>query len=337
MGPRAEQARKGPSRFVIGLTVFTALAFGLYTALWMMGARTVKNAVLTFVDEQRAAGVSLTHGAIKSEGFPFLLRTRIIGIDWQAPQMGHWRADGLYIDALPYAFDRVIFSPQGKQVLRVAALPPPYRDWTGSGETIRASIGRDRQKGWAFILDVKTLLLAADAGPARLSLGDLIVNIHPDDLDGEDLLVSALAGSAQWADGEARAGLTALELVAVVSDYITLNPEAPQGWAGTGGTVRIERLLVADNPAQLTATGDLSLDPSGQPTGRIETLLQKPGNFIVSLGALGALDADARAAAMGGLAVASLAGGGNIKNIFTLENGEILVDGVPLTPQAPSR
>ncbi|MEL6113187.1 MAG: DUF2125 domain-containing protein [Pseudomonadota bacterium] len=335
MTHKSATKKKAPSRFVIGLTIFTVIAFGLYTVFWFMGARTIKKSVVAFVEEQRAAGSVLTHGAIKSEGFPFLLRTRIDDIDWQMPDAGQWRADALYIDALPYAFDRVIFSPQGTQSLSVPTLAAPYQNWTGSGETIRASIGRDAHTGWAFILELKTLLLAANANPARLTLADLIVNIHPDQSDGDTLLLTALSGDLQWTEGQAKARLTAVELEAALTDYLTLDLEAPQVWADNGGMIRLDRLRIADDPAQLTATGRLGLDPAGQPRGQIETVLEKPAPFLETMTSLGLIDTDNRAAISGGLAMASLAGGGRIKSVFMIEKGAVLMDGVPLGERAP--
>ncbi|MEO1137587.1 MAG: DUF2125 domain-containing protein, partial [Pseudomonadota bacterium] len=79
-----------------------------YFLLWRAGAAEMKKAVAAWVEDQRAAGLVVSHGDLEAEGFPFFLRLHIADPDIAAPGVWRWRTERLTLDALPYDLNRLI-------------------------------------------------------------------------------------------------------------------------------------------------------------------------------------------------------------------------------------
>ena len=324
-----------PRKFLYIMMAISIIALVIYTVLWMMGARGIKAAVDDFVVQQRANGMIVEHGAVRSTGFPFLLRTHIENVQMGQPDLWHWRSEALFIDALPYALDRMIFSAAGDQRLEVASLQTPYNIWTGNGDMVRASIAHNKDTQWAFVFQIEAASFLSDQGHAEISTRKLVVNVAP--LKGELTTIGAslAADHVQWhmpiSEENKNMPIDRLEIALDVSHTDQFKDENTlRQWAGEGGAVNLHRFVMSDLPAHLAANGAVTINSQGELTGAMTSVLQKPANFLTSLDMIGLVPADQKDAMTAALALSSLAGGGQIKTVFEFRDGQVLANGAPV-------
>jgi len=100
-----------------------------------------------------------------------------------------------------------------------------------------------------------------------------------------------------------------------------------RGWGAENGKAILQRFVLTEAPAKLTANGTLGVDRNGHLDGGIDTTLIKPGNFIAMLDRSGALKATQKDALTTGLAMSALAGGGKTKTLFEFRDGQVFANG----------
>ncbi|MHA7872551.1 MAG: DUF2125 domain-containing protein, partial [Hyphococcus sp.] len=147
-----------------------------YYLLWRAGAAEMKTAVADWAEAQRAAGLEVSHGALKADGFPFFLRVHVAAPAIEAPGAWAWRGDRLSLDALPYDLNKLIFSPRGEQIVSVEN----YDEWRITAADLRASIARDGAQGWVFSMNVADAVARRPADGAAASLGTLVFDLAPE-------------------------------------------------------------------------------------------------------------------------------------------------------------
>jgi len=325
--PSPEQAKRLKRRWlyipfaVAGIVVFA------YYLLWSAGAREMKAAVDDWVAEQREAGLTVSHGAIKAGGFPFFLRVHILEPDIASPDSWRWRGEKLSLDALPYDLNKLIFSPVGDQVVALNR----YGTWRATADDMRASIARDKLRGWVFSLNIADAKATREEDGAEASLGSLVFDLAPDTA-ASDTLTLTLAASAMQVKAAAESyDVAALQTVSSLSQTHLLNGvDAGAAWRAAGGALTVTGLFIEIEETQVSAAGVIRLDENQYPAGVMNTEIANPAGFARMLGKAGALSHNEAEAAAAGLSLMAFAGGGRIDAPIEMKNGRAEIAGVKI-------
>ncbi len=325
--------RRWGTRWVVGLWIAGAIIVAAYYALWRAGAGAMETAVADWVNDQRAAGLVVEHGAVERDGFPFFLRVHIDAPHIEQPGVFSWNAERLSLDALPYDLNRLIFSPSGQQRFSADRLG----EWRYSADDIRASVANDKTRGWVFSMNIENAV-AAGADGAEARLASLIYDLAPAADAPTTLTLNSVGAGFSFRDGQREIAVDTMESSISVSEtqFIT-GYDAASNWRNAGGAVQIHGLNAAVDDARLSVSGVISLDDENRPRGALTTTLEKPAGLAALLAASGALDAEEADAAMAGLALAAMAQGGRIEAPIELHAGAATIAGFKIAdlPAAP--
>lgn len=321
--------------FLYAMMAISIVLCVIYTLLWMMGARGIKTAIHDFVIEQRANGMIVEHGAVTSKGFPFLLRTRIENVHMGQDALWDWRSEAVFIDALPYALDRMIFSAVGDQRVHLDQGQAPFNIWTGRGATLRASIASKKDTQWAFVLQIEQASFISQKGEATMSADKLVVNIAPLARELTSIGASLAADKLSWqrknVTPRVNVPIDRTEIALNISHTDELGDDGDlRQWGAMGGVLTLDHFVINDLPATLSAAGFVGVNENGQANGQFNTVLSKPANFLTSLDQLGLVPPNQKDALTTGLAISSFAGGGTIKTLFEIRGGQVLANGAPI-------
>ncbi|WP_428407551.1 DUF2125 domain-containing protein [Hyphococcus sp.] len=302
-----------------------------YLMLWRYGAAEMKSAVSDWVEDQRAAGVEVSHGALKADGFPFFLRLHIEDPYIAAPETGAWRTERLTIDALPYDLNRLIFSTRTEQFVSLAG----HGDWRMSAEDFRISIANDKRRDWVFAATIGGATARRDEDGATASVGSLILDLSPEETDKTILTLSVLATEAQVTAGGKNIALDKLQTVVAASEAYALAD--PDLWRKAGGALQIKGVFAQLEEARFAAAGTLRLDGEGRPQGDLRTEIIAPAPFVHLLGDAGVIAPEDVESAAASLTLASIAAGGKLTAPIEFKDGAAHVAGVRLTGVASGR
>ena len=311
-------------RWLIGVWIAAAIIMAGYYALWRYAAGVMETSVVDWVEDQRAAGLTVNHGAIKRDGFPFFLRVHIDAPHIDSPGAFSWNAERLSIDALPYDLNRLIFSPSGKQRLAAEAIG----DWAYSADDIRASIANDKKRGWVFSMNIDSArAVGADGAESRIE--SLVYDLAPAADAPTTLTLNLIGAGYSFRDTQRAIAVDLLEtsLSASQTDFLT-GPNAATRWRNAGGAVNIHGFNAAIDEARLSVSGSISLDEENRPDGVLTTILTKPAGLAGALAASGALSAEEADATIAGLTLAAMAQGGRIETPIELHAGAATIAGV---------
>jgi len=307
--------------------VVAAIVVVAYTMLWSAGAAQMKSAVLDWIEDQRDAGLTVNYSDIVSDGFPFFLRVHIDDAEIASTNGWRWRGERLSLDALPYDLNRLIFSPQGEQVLTVEG----FGEWRVIAADLRASIANDKARGWVFSMTVSEASAYRDADGASASLQSLIFDLAPDE-GVETTLVLNLAASNFSAEvnGE-RYSLAELKTMTSAShSNLLLVSDGAALWRQKGGALTISGFFADIEGARFSVSGAIHLDANDYPAGAINAEIINPVNFARLLGKAGAISHAEAEAAAAGLSLMALAGGGKIAAPIDLKGGKAQIAGVKI-------
>lgn len=310
-------------RWLIGVWIAAAVIMAGYYAMWCYAAGVMETSVNEWVDEQRAAGLTIDHGAIQRDGFPFFLRVHIDAPQITSPGAFAWQAERLSIDALPYDLNRLIFSPSGTQRITADALG----DWSYSADSIRASIANDKKRGWVFSMNVDNAS-ATGADGAAGGLESLIYDLAPSADAPTTLTLNLVAAGYSFRDAQRDIAIDQLETSVSLSQTDFLNGHDPATrWRDAGGALNIHGLNVLIDEAQLSVSGSVSLDRENRPEGVLTTIVTKPAGLAGALAGSGALSREEADAAIAGLTLAAMAQGGRIEAPIKLHAGAATIAG----------
>lgn len=323
----ADQAKRMPRRWLYIPFAIAAVIVFAYFLLWRAGAVQMKAAAEAWVEDQRAAGLEVSHGAMKASGFPFFLRVEIEAPEIAAPDVWRWRGEELFLDALPYDLDKLIFSPEGEQILWADG----YGEWRARAADIRASIERDSARGWRFAMNIDGGEAVSADNAARISLAALVADLAPAPDEPATLSlnlaaegVKSMAAGHNYGPGDIRTMITLSH-----TDWLT--PPAPAAqWRDAGGSLAITGLSAEFEDATLSLAGALNLDAASYPAGRLQAEIANPAGFAALLGQAGALSEQDAEAAAAGLTLMSFATGGKLSAPIEFKNGEAQIAGVKL-------
>ena len=323
--------RTKPPFYMIPILIIGLVIIG-YSIAWHKASWVMEEKIYSWISDQRENGMRVEHGDIKIHGFPFFLRATI-----SQPLLGdkanwQWNSEDLNIDVLPYDFSKIILSPTGRQEIELPTLKAPYNRFEGKAETVRISIGKDKTRPWLGILAISGAVIQNADQSFIADFEKLLFNIAPNEEDDNTIAASLFLEAINIAEksenpvrslslGSAQTALS-LSHTNQLSNETDLNQ-----WAGAGGQLTLNRILLEDLPSQFAAKGKLGIDGDSYPSGVIQTRLVKPTAFLTTLqgsGLIAKKDLDALSA---GLALALLSGGGSIEKDLIFQNGAITVDG----------
>lgn len=306
--------RRANRWFLYGPFIFAGLVLAGWYGLWRTGAQTMRSSLSEF-SEGAADGVSVHYGALKTRGFPFFLRGAVEGFAVSdSRRLYQYQCDRLFIDALPHALDRLIFSCGGSQSITVN-----NETWTITANDGRASIERDQARGW--MVRAETGSMTAQSSAARISVGAAIVNLAPapDSLATIDVSLRVVDGEAEMRGG-------AVVSIERLDAAISVSEEDASGRR----TLALKRVESTINQARLAAQGALLVTENGVLSGRLDAKVERPAGLAQALAAAHLLNDDEARATEAGLAMLAVAAGGAVAAPIDFEEGEIRLGGIRL-------
>lgn len=294
-----------------------------YFMLWRTGAHEMKKAVGVWVDDQRAAGYTVSHGDLIADGFPFFLRLHIEDPQIAAPGVWDWRTERLTIDALPYDLNKLIFSTRSEQRISLA----DYGEWRMTADDFRVSVANDKKRDWVFAATIGGAKAARAADGATVSLESLIIDLSPGEADKTILTLGLSAAKARVVLGGDFA-LDKLQTSIAATQTHALGD--PALWRNAGGVLQINGFFAQLEEGRFAAAGALSLDGEGRPQGALKTELIAPAPFIRLLAETGAMSEEEAESAAASLTLATIAAGGKLSVPIELKNGAAHLAGVKL-------
>jgi len=296
-----------------------------YYFLWRAGAAEMKAAAQSWVEDQRVAGLGVSHGAMKASGFPFLLRIEIDAPDIAAPDVWRWRGERLFLDASPYDLNRLILSPKGRQILYT----DENGEWRVRAANIRASIARDKSRDWTFAMTIDRAEAIRADDETRVSVGALVLDLAPEADDSATLTLNLAAEGVETFSNGREYGPGDIRIAMSLShtDWLA-SPEPASQWRAAGGSLSIKGLSAEYKGATLSLAGVLNLDAANYPFGRLEAEIANPASFAELLGLAGALSPEEAEAAAAGLTLMSFAAGGTLSAPIDLQNGAAQIAGI---------
>lgn len=295
-----------------------------YLFLWRAGAAEMKQAIAEWVEDQRAAGLEVSHGPVKAEGFPFFLRVHVETPEIAAPGQWRWRTDRLTLDALPYDLRRLVFSIRGEQQASLAG----YGDWRIAAEDFRFSIASDKTRGWIFAMTVGHARALRDADQASAALARFVFDLAPSPADPGMLVLSLAAANIEAAAPQGEFRLDGVQTVMAATAAQALGDA--EVWRQVGGELIVNGFSAQLDGAKLSAAGTLSLDAAHRPQGVLKTEIVAPAPFAKALAPLGVLTEDDAEKAAAALTLAAIAGGGKIAAPLEFRDGAAHLAGVKI-------
>lgn len=295
-----------------------------YFLLWRAGAAEMKKAVVAWVEDQRAAGLVVSHGALEAEGFPFFLRLHIADPDIAALGAWRWRTERLTLDALPYDLNRLIFSVRSEQFVSAAG----YGDWRLNADDFRASIANDKTRDWVFSVTLGDGKAERFDAPGEAGLKNLVFDLSPDAADKTSLVLSLEGDGINATVDDHAVALDRIQTVTIATQTHAMGDAAT--WRNAGGALVINGFYAQLEEAKLAMSGELMLDSQLYPTGNLDTEIIAPAPFAHALAQAGVMssgDADSAAAA---LTLAAIAGGGKLSAPIEFKDGAAQIANVRL-------
>ncbi len=287
-------------------------AFGIFLIVWAFiwraGGDAMRESLAEFAATQSARGIAVDYLPLKARGFPFFLRAAVA--DFSIAQgEDRYECAKLFIDALPYAPDRIIFSCGVSQhVVRRGA------SWIVRAENARASIERDEARGW--VLKAETGALKADNGADAVSLTRAVINVAPAAKNSDSLQASVRVVGFSSAIAE----------IERFDAAVSLSPADAAG----GRTLALNGVEILANGSTMRGAGSLFLHKGASATGRIDAEIEKPAGLAHAFEKARLLEKDEAIAAEAGLGMLAVASGGVIRAPIDIANGEIRLAGVKL-------
>lgn len=319
-----------------GLTIIVAVLAALWSGYWFAARSAVTQGTAALIDSLRAEGWQVEYASLTTAGFPNRLDTTATGLRLADPAGLAWAAPFFQVLALSYRPNEVIAVWPPEQVLTIA----------GQGLTVSSSgLRASARVGMATSLPLDQV--TAESGPLSIASDagwTLTVN--------RALVAFRQAGPGP-ADYDAFAEATALTPPAALTALLDpqgLRPPAvarlrvdagltldrPLDRFAVAAPARVDALTLREfqlewGDVTLSATGALTIGPTGQPEGRI-TLTARNWRALIGMAeAAGALSPEVVPT---WTAMAErLSGGSDLLDLpVTFQNGMMSVGFIPLGP-----
>ena len=314
----------------------------MWSAWWALASAGLQQATSNWFEDQRRAGWQAEVGEISQHGFPFTLNARLRGISVADPTTGvSFNAPRLDLKAAAYwpGYMTVelpnapleIATPTGRFTLETRDAQADLR--LHPGVTLQLKSMGFMSGAW-HISQAGGGFVSAESLQMAVTQDDAIPEIYQINLDAKtltpgDVIRDFLALPIDWP--VAFDAFTADLNVAfdVPWDRNALTSKRPQPRAVTA-----RRIEASWGDVRLSASGDLTIDPSGIPTGEISMALTNWRKVIDVAQASGALpDAQRTQAEVMLSALANMGGGPNdLDLVLSFQNSEMSLGPIRLGP-----
>ncbi|MDZ7629103.1 MAG: DUF2125 domain-containing protein [Parvularculaceae bacterium] len=277
--------------------------------VWRAGADVMRGAIADFAREQADNGGEVSYQPMRARGFPFFLRGEI---DDFAIARGKYRlkADTVYLHAVPWKPDRIVFS--AAPGLR---LDTPKAPWTLRAEGARASVEKTGAGGnWLFKAEIQALDGAA--GATSLQTARAVINVSPDKATPGAYAVSFRVLDAKLRNAR---GVTAVPRL----DAALTATAKPFALTIHGLDSEIDRALV-------TVSGSVGADRDGYLAGTLDAAIDNPAALAEALRIMDVLKPEETRSVEAGLALFAAAGGGRMTAPLSFSDGETKLAGVKI-------
>lgn len=299
-------------RWLIVALAAAALGAAVYAALWREGAKILRLEIAAWADDQRAAGIDVAYSGVEVRGFPFILRGVVSDAVIAQGDAWRWSAERLFVDAAPWAPDRLAFAA-GTQTVDIAE----FGRWRIESESGRAVVAVDRSSGWRLRIKSGPGGVANESGTVSLRSKRFDALITPQGPDGDDVRATIAVFDLEI-DGKTRP----LKAASLDFDFEVVEPES--------GARRftIRRFALDGEDGKILVSGAFAVDAKGYPEGSLNADIANPSVYATALGELGALTEEEARAAAAILSLAAIAGGGRIAAPLVFKDGEASIAGV---------
>ena len=267
-------------RFLVILVASLAVAFAAWSAFWIHAAGDIERRLAAWAAEQRAAGMTVEHGAIEVSGYPFAWR-----VDVTDPRLAgagaaqwEWRGERVVLGIRPWAMRTIPAVFPGVHVLAA-----------GAGEAARGFAlsaarpdGRFELDGAGklalLVLDLETVNVREPPSPSVTRVGRAEVRIRPvrSAIEADyrtDTLGSALRLFDVALPERPTNGLgQTIARAELDTNFKGQLPPGPLGgsvarWRDQGGVVEVNRVALIWGPLDFDGDGTITLDALNRPLG----------------------------------------------------------------------
>lgn len=302
--------------FLYGPFVVAGVIIAAWYMLWRTGAALMRDSLEEFAATQEAEGTRVSYESLSAGGFPFFLRGAVENFQI-AKGADSYQCARLFIDALPYAPDRIVFSCGAGQRLTGSGSV-----WTIDARDARASIERDSKRGW--LTKIETGKASAFNDDIEASVGGAIVNLSPAEPGGARIDASLRIvdlGVTRPASGYA---IDRIDAAATVSRD------------DEGEIVRIHGLEAVIGETMVNAEGEIVFPFGESAHGRLDARVEKPAGLAQTLSDAGLLEKKDARTAQAALAMLAVASGGAVAAPIVVENDEVRLAGLKIARLKPT-
>ncbi|WP_375689482.1 DUF2125 domain-containing protein [Pseudooceanicola sp. LIPI14-2-Ac024] len=311
-----------------------------WTGYWFFAAGKLESAYANWFDARRADGWQAEYSDLSVGGFPYRFDTTFTDLDIADPETGWaWTAPMFQIVALAYRPNEVIAIFPGDSTLST-----PEAQYTITNDDLRASmrvgassrlplrearlVGSNIAVTEEDTLGIDTLRVAVELLPGATS--DYRIGFYADGITLPDPFLNRVAGEVALPPEVTKINVDADVKFDAPWDLDALEDARPQPTH-----VRLRIAEAEWGPLKISATGELSIDEAGLPTGEIAIKAENWEAMLEVAVAAGAMSEGTATAITRGLTlVANLSGGrsDSLNATISFRNGRAFLGPVPLGP-----
>jgi len=292
-------SRKPPSRLTL-LAPFAllALVIAVHGAYWMFMSGQIRAAADAWIAEQEAQGYDVSHEGLAVSGYPFRFSVRAVAPALTAPDAaGGWSIayDRVAASAQFYNLNHwiLVLDGRGELVTQIDGAPARYAIEAASA---RLSLTGENGANTRIGAEAEALVVTALEGPepalARVErlamagvLSDSDVLRLRVDMTGAETGAGVMPERIEGAFG-GRA--EEIRLLADITVWSALAGSGdPLAWTRGGGALEVNQALLNWGPAQASGSGQLRLDETLMPEGRLSVVVSNPERLAGALVAAG--------------------------------------------------
>jgi len=296
--------------FLYGPFLVAAIALCAWFFVWRAGADSMREALFDFAEAQEANGAKVDHEPLRAKGFPFYLRGAVGKFSIVSGDDAY-ECENVFVDALPYQLDRIIFSCGGVQRATIDGMI-----WTISAPEARASVEKDRKRGW--IIRTQSGAVKAESNAGRYAFDSLNLNFGPDKDDPAAFDISLRALGVEIS----KAPETRIDRLDAAIRLSPVDAFSNRRINVLGFEAQIDESLLKAEGALVNRAGSIE--------GRLDANLEKPVGLARAIANFGSLTEEETRAAEAGVAMLAVASGGAIAAPIVIENGEVSLAGLML-------
>lgn len=272
---------------LLALIILVVVLGGAYTAYWLYAQGQIRQSVLAWIDLQRESGYEIEHSRVRVGGYPFRFEVRLAEFSAATPDgVEGWTVESgsAVAVAMPYDFNHWIVELGAPSTIDVDGEGRYQVTSEGTRMSIRAgNAGTQRLAIEIDGLDVETLS-GRPAGVRDIGHFRLVSELSEDDTLHTRIAAGAVTIGEAMLDEDLVDELgQEIELVRfdfTVTHWSDLAREAmASDWREAGGALQIGESGLDWGSVSLEAEGQLQLDASGYPEGRISLFVLDPDSL----------------------------------------------------------